>query len=115
VVVRDQRFVDYEGRPVILRGEVWQDHNCPLHPEVCNNLEAMDLTIASPHRANFAVGSMTREVLYRRNVLAPPLRRDYLKVVVQYRETSGGETVGYVVSAYAVEAIDPQEAPKWTP
>ena len=83
--------------------------------EVCNNLDAMDLTIASPHRANYAVGSMTREVLYRRNVLAPPLRQDYLKVVVQYRETSGGETVGYVVSAYAVEAIDPQEAPKWTP
>ena len=35
---KDERFVDYDGRPVVLRGEVWQDHICPLHPEVCREL-----------------------------------------------------------------------------
>jgi hypothetical protein len=53
-------------------------------------------------------------VLYRKGVLPPPDKQDYLKVVVQYRYTSGGEWIGDVRTAFAIDEIDPEERTKWT-
>jgi hypothetical protein len=53
-------------------------------------------------------------VFYRRGVLPPPDKADFLKVVVRYRTTRGGEEIGEVTTAYAVAVIEPGERVLWS-
>ncbi|HKG24075.1 MAG TPA: hypothetical protein VKB09_00420 [Thermomicrobiales bacterium] len=106
--------IDYQGRRVRLTDDVWFDHVLLEHPELRNRQHAIDLTLASPHQVNQDKDHPDREVFYRRSVLPPPDKNDYLKVVVQFRESGSGETIGSVRTAFAITHI-PREEPKlWT-
>jgi hypothetical protein len=108
------RCIDYDGRPVTLTERVWTDHILARHPEMRDGLRAIETTLVSPHQVNHDLTHPDREVFYRAGVLPPPDHQDYLKVVVQYRWTSGGEWRGDVRTAFAVDEIDPEERTKWT-
>jgi hypothetical protein len=108
------RCVDYDGREVVLTERVWEDHIRPRHPETWQGLRAIETTLVSPHQVNHDVTHADREVFYRKGVLPPPDKQDYLKVVVHYRYGADSEWVGDVRTAFAVDEIDPEERTKWT-
>jgi hypothetical protein len=78
------------------------------------NERAIETTIVSPSQVNRDRGFADREVFYRRGVLPPPDRADFLKVVVRYRTTEGGEDIGEITTAYAVSVIEPGERVLWS-
>src|SRR5581483_3397750 len=93
---------DYEGRRVRLSDSTWYDHIQAKHPETRGKQRSIEMTLVSPNQVNLDGTFPNREVFYRRGVLPPPDREDYLKVVVQYVETDDGEMLGDVRTAYAV-------------
>jgi hypothetical protein len=105
--------VDYEGRRVTLSEKTWEDHLQARHPEMRGQDRAIETTIVRPDQANHAPGFADREVLYRKGVLPPPDKNDYVKVIVQYHDYGGGQMVGFVVTAFAVEEISSGEHIKW--
>jgi hypothetical protein len=108
------RCIDYDRRSVVLTDRVWEDHIRPRHPETWHGLRAIETTLISPDQVNHDLMHADREVFYRKGVLPPPDKQDYLKAVVQFRYTSGGEWIGDVRTAFAVDEIDPEERNKWT-
>jgi hypothetical protein len=105
---------DYAGRRVTLSDSNWVDHILDQHHEMRGNERSIESTLVSPHQVNFDRGHADREVFYRHGVLPPPDKGDFLKVVVRYYHNQDGEEVGEVVTAFAVDKVEPMEKFKWS-
>lgn len=98
----------------MLADHTWHGHILRDHAELMGNLAAVERTIRRPNRVNRDKGDPSREVYYRRGVLAAPYDGDYLKVVVEFSDVEmTAFQEGRVVTAYTTEQIKSGEAQRW--
>src|SRR5687767_9600982 len=95
--------VDRFGREAVLRGATWYDHILDAHPELTNLEAAVEAAIRLAERITIDRFDDARRCYDRRDLLRPPYRHDYLKVVVEFSPADAGSLIrGDVVTAYPI-------------
>ena len=108
------RCRDRWGREIVLPDYTWHNDILANHGELVGHLDAVDRTVRRPHRVTYDKDYSDREVSYRRGVLPAPYDRDYLKVVVEFRQSATVDLPrGRIVTAYTAERIKSGERSRW--
>lgn len=101
------RTQDRAGREVVLTS-AGLDHILQEHDEIADQLDEVQITIEQSDLITRDVEYRHRENHYRR----APSKRNWIKVVVQYRPVPPqGTWEGEVITAYPVKRSDPREEP----
>ncbi|MBI4332555.1 MAG: hypothetical protein HY673_14885 [Chloroflexi bacterium] len=94
------RCKDKDGSVVICTKQTWENHIVAEHPEMKACQSYVKDAIEKPYQVYQDGRNPGKRVIYKPFVLPPPYQLQYLRVVVEYRQSRGKSSKGYVVTAF---------------
>lgn len=105
---------DKDGSVVICTKHTWENHIVAEHPEMKRWKSYVKDAIEKPYQIYQDGRNPDRQVIYKPFVLPPPYQLQYLRVVIEYRESERESRKGYVVTAFPCQGQRKGDILLWT-
>lgn len=92
---------DKDGNAIVCSNDTWYNHIVAEHPEIRGCEAHVKTAIEKPYQVYQDHRNLQKRSIYKPFILPKPFHTQYLRVVIEYKQSFFGHIRGYVRTAFA--------------